>query len=120
MPCTQHHEQCLTYCAVSAIEKLRSLTDSFARVETVWVPNIRWYYEVLLWSSRSDVRKLLHITQHVCVVLQWNFMQSCVSFCHHLKLEQYYCRKCVVILFDGTFEMVVGYAYNFENFSGRD
>jgi len=48
------------------------LTESFARVGPVWVsvePNIRWHYAVLLWSSRSYVRKLLHFTQHVSVVL---------------------------------------------------
>ena len=41
-------------------------------VGAVWVsvePNIRWHYEVLLWSSRSDVHKLLHFPQHVSVVL---------------------------------------------------
>jgi len=32
-------------------------------------PNIRWHYEVLLWSSLSDVGELLHFTQHVTVVL---------------------------------------------------
>jgi len=32
-------------------------------------PNVRWHFEVLLWSSRSDVCKLLHFTQHVTVVL---------------------------------------------------
>ena len=38
----------------------------------MWVSvehNIRWHYEVLLWSSQSDVRKLLHFTKHVSVVL---------------------------------------------------
>jgi len=39
--------------------------------------------------------------------------------------EQYYYRKYVVILYNGTFDMafmqlVVGYMYNLENFSGRD
>jgi len=32
-------------------------------------PNIRWQYEVLLWSFRSDVRKLLCFTQHVSILL---------------------------------------------------
>ena len=32
-------------------------------------PNIRWHYEVLLWSSRSDVHKLLVFKQHVSIVL---------------------------------------------------
>ena len=32
-------------------------------------PNIRWQYEVLLWSSWLDVCKLLCFTQHVSVVL---------------------------------------------------
>jgi len=48
------------------------LTENFARVGPVWVsvePNIRRQYEVLLWSSRSHIRKLLHFTQHVSVVL---------------------------------------------------
>ena len=31
-------------------------------------PNIRWQYAVLLWLSRSDVRKLLRFKQHVSVV----------------------------------------------------
>jgi hypothetical protein len=31
----------LTYCAVSASEKLRSLAENFARVEAMWVPDIR-------------------------------------------------------------------------------
>ena len=38
----------------------------------MWVsvePNIRWHYEVLLLSSRSDVRKLPCFTQHVSVML---------------------------------------------------
>jgi len=38
----------------------------------VWVSvesNIRWHFEVLLWLSRSDIRKVLHFTQHVIVVL---------------------------------------------------
>jgi len=72
MPCIQHHELCLTYCAVSASENGRSLTGNFARVGSVWVsvePNIRWQYEVLLWSSRSDVRKLVRFTQHVSILL---------------------------------------------------
>jgi len=30
---------------------------------------IRWHYAVLLWSSRSDVRKLLCFKQYVSVVL---------------------------------------------------
>jgi len=52
-------------------------------------------------------------------------MKSCVSLCHHLKQEQYYYQKCVVILYSGTFEidfvkLVVGYTYNLENFSGGD
>ena len=33
-------------------------------------PDIGWHYEVLLCSSRSDVGKLLHFTQHVSVVLR--------------------------------------------------
>ena len=51
----------------------------------------------------------------------WNTMKSCVSLCHHLKQEQYYYWKCVVvILCKGTFEMAfVGYMYNLETFSGR-
>ena len=32
-------------------------------------PNMRWHNKVLLWSSRSDVHKLLHFTQHVSVAL---------------------------------------------------
>ena len=58
----------------------------------MWVsvgPNIRWHYEVLLWSSRSDVRKLLRFTQHVSVVLPVEHLKSCVSLCRHLKQEQY-------------------------------
>jgi hypothetical protein len=99
-------------------EKLRSLTENFARVEAVWVPNIRWHYEVLLWSSWSDLCELLHFTQLVNVVLQWNFMKSCVPLCHQLKQGQYYYR-CVIILYSGTFEMafvqlVLGYLYNIE------
>jgi len=35
----------------------------------------------------------------------WNNMKCCVSLCHHLKEEQYYYQKCVVILYTGTFEM---------------
>jgi len=38
----------------------------------VWVSvesNIRWQYEVLLWSSQSDVRKLLRFKHYVNVVL---------------------------------------------------
>ena len=35
----------------------------------------------------------------------WNTMKGCVSLCHLLKQEQYYYRKCVVILYNGTFEM---------------
>jgi len=55
----------------------------------------------------------------------WNTMKSCVSLCNHLKQEQYYYWKGVVILYIGTFEMafmevIVGYMYNLENFSGRD
>ena len=48
------------------------MTENFARVGAVSgsvEPIIRWHYEDLLWSSRSDVRKLLCFTQHVCVVL---------------------------------------------------
>jgi len=51
----------------------------------VWVsvePNIRWHFEVLLWSSQSGVHKLIRFTQHVIVVL-------CVE--HHEKL-------CFVVL----------------------
>ncbi len=47
------------------------MTENFARVGAVSgsvEPNIRWHYEDLLWSSRSDVRKL-RFTQHVSVVL---------------------------------------------------
>ena len=47
-------------------------TEGFARVGAVWMsvePNIRWHYEVLLWSSWSDDRKLLRVTKHVSVVL---------------------------------------------------
>jgi len=43
------------------------LTQNFAIVGAVWVsvePNIMWQY-----LARSDVRKLLHFTQHVSVVL---------------------------------------------------
>jgi len=52
-------------------------------------------------------------------------MKSCVPLCHHLKQEQYYYRKCVVILYNGTFEidfvkLVVGYMYSLVNFSGED
>ena len=75
----QHHEHCLTYCAVSASENWRSLTENFARVGSVWVsvePNIRWHYDILLWSSRSDVRKL-SVSHGVSVVL---------SVGHHEKL----------------------------------
>ena len=71
MPCIQHHEHCLTYCAVSASENWKSLTENFARVGTLWMsvgPNIRWQYEVLLWSSQSDVHKHLSFTKHVSVV----------------------------------------------------
>ena len=72
MPCIQHHEHHVTYCAVSASENWRSWTQNFARVRAVWVsvePNIRWQYEALLWSSRPDVHKLLRLTWHVSVVL---------------------------------------------------
>jgi hypothetical protein len=103
---------------------VRSLTENFARVEAVWVPNIRWHYEVLLWSSWSGLRELLHFTQLVNVVLFWNLMKSCVTLCHHLNQEQYY-YWYVVILYSGTFEMafvqlVLGYLYSLENTSGRD
>jgi len=73
MPCIQHNEQCLTHCAVSSCENWNSLTENFARVWAVWVsvkPNIRWHYEVLMWSSQSDVCKLIRFTQHVSVVEQ--------------------------------------------------
>jgi len=52
--------------------ELKTFDRKFARVGAVWVsvePNIRWQYEVLLGSSRSDVRRLLRFTQHVSVVL---------------------------------------------------
>jgi len=68
-------------------------------------PNIRWYYEVLL-LSRSDVGEL-HFTQHFVLCSLWNTMKSCVPLCHHLKQEQYYYQKCVVILYNGAFEMAV-------------
>jgi len=64
-----------------------------------------------------------------------NTIKSCVTLCHHLKHEQYYYRKCVVvILCKGKFEMafvwlVVGYTvctivwytrlYNLQTFCGR-
>ena len=35
----------------------------------------------------------------------WSTMKSCVPLCHHLKQEQYSYRKCIVILYSGTFEM---------------
>jgi len=47
------------------------LTENFARVWAVWVsvePNVRWHYEVLMWSSQSDICKFMHSTQHVCAV----------------------------------------------------
>ena len=69
VPCIQHHAHCVAYCAVSACENWRSLTENFARVGAVWVSNIRWQYEVLLLSSRPDVRKLVRFTRHVSVVL---------------------------------------------------
>ena len=56
MPCIQNHEHCLT--------------ENFAKTVALWVsvePNIRWHYEVLMWSSQSDESEL--ITQHVNVVL---------------------------------------------------
>ena len=37
----------------------------------MWVsvePNIRWHYEVLMWSSQSDVSKLICFTKHVSTV----------------------------------------------------
>jgi hypothetical protein len=46
----------------------------------VWVsvePNIRWHCEVLLWSSRSDVCKLLCFTQYVLVVLLVEHQEKC-------------------------------------------
>ena len=72
MQCIQYHEHCVTYCAVFASENRRSLTENFARFGALWVfvePNIRWQYEVLLWSSRPDVSKLVRFTRHVSVVL---------------------------------------------------
>jgi len=121
MPSIQHHEHCLTYCAVSASEKWRSLTENFARVGPVWVsvePNIRWHYEVLLWSSRSDVRKLLRFTQHVSVVLPVEHLKSCVSLCRHLKQEQYNYWKCVIQwnIWDGFCIICCGIYVKFRKF----
>ena len=72
MPCIQHHEHCMTYWAVSTSENWRSLTENLARVEAVWVsmePNVRWHFEVLLWSSRSDVCKLLRFTHNLKILV---------------------------------------------------
>ena len=70
----------------------------------MWVyvePNIRWHYEVLMWSSQSDVCKLILFTQHVSVVEQYEKL----CFIVHLKQEQYYYQKYVVILYNGTFDI---------------
>jgi len=37
--------------------------------------------------------------------LGWMFVNFSVSLCHHLKQEQYYNQKCVIIVYNGTFEM---------------
>jgi len=39
-------------------------------------PNIRWHFEVSQWLSRSDVRKILHFTQHVSVVLPFEHYEK--------------------------------------------
>ena len=48
---------------------MKCLERKFCRSWVSVKPNIRWHYEVLLWSSQSHVSKLLHFTQHVSVVL---------------------------------------------------
>ena len=90
------HPHCPTYCVISASENWRSLTENFASVGAVWLsvePNISWKYEVLLWSSRSDIYKLLCFTQNLCFIVP--------SF----ESGTNYYWKCVVILYGGTFEM---------------
>jgi hypothetical protein len=50
----------------------KTFNSTSSRIRAVWVsvePNIRWHYEVLLWSSQSDVCKILHFKHHVSVVL---------------------------------------------------
>ena len=71
MRCIQQHEHCHTVHFLQ-VRTEEVFTENFAKVGAVWVSvesNIRWHYEVLLWSSWSDDRKLLHVTQHVNVVL---------------------------------------------------
>jgi len=129
MPCIQHHELCLTYCAVSAIENWRSLTENFARVGAVWVsvePNIRWQYEVLLWSSQSNVRKLLHFTQHMSIVLPVEHHEKLCfivpSFEAGTRLLLKMCRRFIQWnIWDGFCVIGCGiYMYNLTTSGGRD
>ena len=71
MPCIQQHEHCHTVHFLQ-VRTEEVFTEKFARVGAVWGSvgsNIRWHYEVLLWSSWSDDRKLLRVAQNVNVVL---------------------------------------------------
>jgi len=81
------------------------LTENFARIESVWVsvePNISYC------GCLSQMFLNFSVSHSMWVLCShWNTMKSCVSLCHHLKQGQYYYKKCVVILYIGTFEMAV-------------
>jgi len=84
------------------------LTENFARVGTVWVsvePNVRWQNEVLLWSSWSDFRKLLHFTQHVSIVLPVEHHEKLCFIVPSVEAGTILLLKMCVVLYNGTYEM---------------
>ena len=135
MRCIHHHEHFVTYCAFSASENWRSLTDNFARMDKtpthalfyslsiIELKNARWNNEILQELGQCGCLWSLILggsMKSCCGRLGETFVNSSVSHgmwalcslwntmksCVSLKQEQYYYWKCVVvILCKGTFEM---------------
>jgi len=107
MPCIQHHEHCLAYCAVCASENRRSLTENVQELGQCGCLRSL----ILGGSMKSCCGRLgqmfinFSISHSMQLCSLWNTVKSCVSLCHHLKQEQYYYRKYVFILYNGAFEM---------------
>jgi len=110
MPSIQHHEHCLTYCAVSASENWRSLIENFATVGPLWVSvdgsmmsscgclsqmfvtySVSHSMCVLcsLWITMKSYfivpsfeAGTVSLSKMCCLFIQWNIWDGfCVTFC---------------------------------------
>jgi len=118
----------------------RSVRFLQVRTEEVWqkiMQELRqcgclwWHFEVLLWSSGSDVCKLLCLTQYVLVVLPFEHQEKCcfivpsfeagtvllLEMCCHFIGWNIWDGFCVIGcgIYVQFRKLVVGYMYSLDN-----